>query len=298
MLENAGVEGFLSNVHDFRDESAVDRKAWQQHLADLTASTGQRRSSGDDVRKERHQRRVHRPAGTGTRGCRDPAKERRKYNWHLGEPGIAARGDVWADRRVLRRRDGMGHSGRVKWYVELSGDSGVSLVRHQDKTRIARECHFGTCAFARIGARGCLTHPPDSTIPSSSTSRQVASTYLWRTGPEYARVVGRGPSPVTVDTDMASVVGHPGPLVAHNGFQFDFHVLTRHGLSWDRDLIDTKVLAALHDPPPLRHEARPDRAALLAQPGGRAHGADRQDRRHQAPGPRSTTTAQAATPSR
>ena len=49
---------------------------------------------------------------------------------------------------------------------------------------------------------------------------------------------------------MASVVGHPGPLVAHNGFQFDFHVLTRHGLSWDRDLIDTKVLAALHDPPP------------------------------------------------
>lgn len=80
---------------------------------------------------------------------------------------------------------------------------------------------------------------------------------LWTADPgDYIRVIG-------VETAGGIEVGHdmkvPSdvPLVAHNGFQFDFHALARRG---DLDilaageaglLIDTKVLAALDDPPPV-----------------------------------------------
>ena len=113
VLENAGVEGFLSNVHDFRDESAVDRKAWQQHLADLHGKYGTATFVVDDVRKDVINDEYTDPLGWHE-GMPDPAKERRKYNWHLGNLYRGKR-DVWADGRVLRRRDGIGHSGRVKW---------------------------------------------------------------------------------------------------------------------------------------------------------------------------------------
>lgn len=85
---------------------------------------------------------------------------------------------------------------------------------------------------------------------------------LWRFDPgEYIRVVGaetaRG---VQADPRLAVP---SGILVAHNGFQFDFHALARRGdldilAAGEADsLIDTKVLSALADPPPF--DMKPER---------------------------------------
>ena len=68
----------------------------------------------------------------------------------------------------------------------------------------------------------------------------------------FVRLVGAGG---VADGDVDRVLNHPGPLVAHNGFGFDFLALARHhGFDLLRAgeegrLIDTMVLASLAFPP-------------------------------------------------
>jgi P4 family phage/plasmid primase-like protien len=88
---------------------------------------------------------------------------------------------------------------------------------------------------------------------------------LWRSGPEFERIVGRvnctNPATVVVDTDIAAPVRHAaegGSLVAHNGFGFDFLALAHHhgldvlAVGDEGRLVDTKILAFLADPPEAR----------------------------------------------
>lgn len=71
---------------------------------------------------------------------------------------------------------------------------------------------------------------------------------LHRAGP-FVRIIG---TPHGVGTDPRRVLDHPGPLVAHFGFTFDFLAMARHhGLDMlGRELIDTAVLDLLDDPIP------------------------------------------------
>ena len=93
----------------------------------------------------------------------------------------------------------------------------------------------------------CL-EPRSSETPVVFDLETGSVTRLYSAGPEYAKLTVANGAVVT----PSSVVAGPRPLVAHNGYQFDFHVLARHfGLDLtDPGLVDTKVLAALHDPAP------------------------------------------------
>jgi DNA polymerase-1 len=68
-------------------------------------------------------------------------------------------------------------------------------------------------------------------------------------GDGFIRLIG---TPTGMFTDPVSVCTHPGPLVAHNGFSFDFVALAVHA-NLDllaHDLIDTVILDLLDDPLP------------------------------------------------
>jgi P4 family phage/plasmid primase-like protien len=72
----------------------------------------------------------------------------------------------------------------------------------------------------------------------------------------FVRLVGHTrPDGVVVTTDLAAVLAHKGPLVAHNGFGFDWLALARHHgfdllqAGEQGRLIDTMVLAAMDRPP-------------------------------------------------
>ena len=72
----------------------------------------------------------------------------------------------------------------------------------------------------------------------------------------FVRLVGHtSPDGVVVTTDPAAVLAHRGPLVAHNGFGFDWPALAHHHgfdllqAGEQGRLIDTMVLAALDRPP-------------------------------------------------
>jgi DNA polymerase-1 len=79
---------------------------------------------------------------------------------------------------------------------------------------------------------------------------------LWETpmGPSggFIRLIGTDHG---VSTSAASLLDHSGPLVAHNGFGFDFLALAHHhgldllALSEDGRLVDTMALALVLDPP-------------------------------------------------
>lgn len=76
---------------------------------------------------------------------------------------------------------------------------------------------------------------------------------LHRLDPGFIRITGTETAVGSAVLD--SVLTHPGALVAHNGFGFDFLALRAHGFDMltaadQGRLIDTMVLAPLSDPPP------------------------------------------------
>jgi DNA polymerase-1 len=111
----------------------------------------------------------------------------------------------------------------------------------------------------KVETKGHKGHPLVFDLETASSDE------LWLR-PDFIRVVGRLNSdlagPVTVDTDIASVVAAAAvgaTLVAHNGFGFDFVALAAEHPTFDLlelaetdRLRDTAILAMLADPPESR----------------------------------------------
>jgi DNA polymerase-1 len=114
--------------------------------------------------------------------------------------------------------------------------------------------------LARLASKAEPAPPAEPLVVAGSTDPLVvdletaSADELWRTpdpARPFVRLVGTDHG---IGTDPAELLEHQGPLVAHNGFGFDFLALAHHhgldllGLSEAGRLIDTMVLEALAHP--------------------------------------------------
>ena len=148
-------------------------------------------------------------------------------------------------------------------------EDAAKLGHDAESTRTHSETHV-PLKYSRNKENTLYSHSqggPISASPSNSASlpetaifdlETMSVTELHKHNPNFIRLIGTetaAGTPVTFPSTFLPVItSHPGTLVAHNGFGFDFiaadlDVLT---LSDEDRLIDTKVLAVLNDPPPAK----------------------------------------------
>ena len=126
----------------------------------------------------------------------------------------------------------------------------MSLIREEEESKTPRK------EIVKQNAQN--VHRPSAVFDLETTGLDV---FGWGAG--FIRLVGLRlpgkPSRVSASTRAVMTAAEAGiPLVAHNGFGFDFVALAEHdgldvvGLGDEGLLIDTKILAFLDDPPPAR----------------------------------------------
>ena len=282
ILQVVGVPGFLGNRVRWSSDSDPEKAAWRSHLSDLhdhASSPDTAVTAGWVADAIRSRTVTHLPIGV------------------LAEAATANglgmvyrhRVDQWEKEYVLRK----GAPTRQKastWWVEEAGKPNPEGAGSAESAGLAptptyRVSQNPPSSLVHIyGVRVDLRHTPQVRHPDNVVfdleTGSVAD--LWTAGPEYVTCVGHlNGSGEAVTHRNPSAIPRSGPLVAHNGFQFDFHVLARHyGLDLLAEseagrLVDTKVLAALADPPPVwmkpaqveRHYSLDAVASRLGLPG-------------------------------
>jgi DNA polymerase-1 len=243
ILDNARVEGFLTNMRSWLNNGDSSFSQWVRHYEWLLETyPDETEFMAADVARELTKMLI---TGSDEKfpPNLEPGKDGKVSARRVGQQYGYQKGKIVSGMRLTRRSDAIN-----RWHIERIDEDGPDPSA-PDTT---------------------VTDPPAPTEPAEfvevRTDLSPVVFDLETNGlgvysePDFPRIVGFTDGPdITVTTDHAPVVRavqDGSPLVAHNGFQFDFHSLAhQHGMDLldasERGLLwDTKVMAALADPPP------------------------------------------------
>lgn len=259
MVEHAGVPGFLENVRKWRSDSDFETAFWSQHLRWLESIFGEKWFTCSEVRRAilANPETSQAPPGLEDTSPKD-------YVRALGMRYARVR-DRILDGFKLVRSPTVLHDNINKWRVEPhqepeatdSGGKGGTPLPHAHGKTLSIEAHAHT-RIARMSGEPAAV-PPFPQSPRLAFDLETASADdLWRFGPGFVRLVGyRDGNDIATAIDPAPVLDAARAgvtLVGHNVYAFDIPALVRyHGLDlFTVSVIDTKLLAALADPPPAK----------------------------------------------
>lgn len=254
VVANAGVDGFLGNMNDFRESAAEDRALWRQHLEALRRKYGGSdfpvKAVRGDVMRDEYADPI------GGEGSPDPLKEGTKWSYALGNHYKKHKDQPFGDL-VMRKSEQYGHGHVVKWFVEQLpwGEGGQG---GQFSARIRVRTLSGNVRTHEEAAEQLPPLPPSpqASKPLAFDLETKGVEHLFARDPDFVRIAhsteGSGVQ------HILDAVASGRPIAAHNGFGFDFHALgidvaacADAGL-----LIDTMTLGLLDRPPMGRLNAR------------------------------------------
>lgn len=278
ILEHAGVSDFLSNMAEWRSETDLETAYWVAHYYWLRDTFGDREFRAAAVRRAlmADTENAEPPPGMEDLSGQDYVRE-------LGKRYARMRDRV-LDGKLRLVRDSVDAKKKVTlWRIEGPDDTGGITDRGGDGDSGGGDHEkAGMAGMAGMASPPCIreklfsdaktrapvyrglgdtrhtrhTRQPDLLPFDLETADADA---LWTYGSDYVRLVGyRGRSgEIHTGTDPGVVlraVAKGLTLTGHNVWGFDLLALARHhGLDPDTvPAIDTKILAALADPPPAR----------------------------------------------
>lgn len=258
ILEHACIGDFLANMKEWRSEASFDLRGWRNHYKWLWFTVGEDEFFTNDVRK----RLLADPEGSvAPPGYEDPTG--RDFTLKLGQAYGRMRDRIIGDRYRLTSV-GEDRLGRIKWSItRLDGNdgddnAGVAGIppsyTHTRKNEVVEEIY-------KEGGSGEIPPPPSTRSPRPRVVFDIetaSADQLWSYGSGFVRLVGyQRDGEIATTTNPQEVIEaarEGATLVGHNAYGFDVVALVKyHGLDLATvDVVDTKILAAHHDPPPAR----------------------------------------------
>lgn len=254
VLESASVPGFLDNLLSWREESAVDRLGWGAHLSEMWDQVAGAAFTIEEVRLLVVGEKITDPLAD-TEGSPDPSKDRRGFNFALGNQYRKWR-DIPIGRFVLRRDETKSHNNVARWRVQReNGGSGGSGGTDQTDGPYVETSADAPSPPVDEHPRGRAPSPPSPPTTVSvdfetcSASEMVTGNHQ---GP-FLRLMAYGDRTTTDPDVMRRVLTEAEHIVTSGGYRFDLPAAAIHlgldayALALKSD--DTEVMEHLARPP-------------------------------------------------